>query len=1033
MPNTVFARFSLKTRITLATLVIFAICLWCLSFVAGQLLQKDMERQLGEQQFSTVSTVAGLLNSEFGLRFDALSRVAEKLAPLLQDNTNLQAFLENNIALHSMFNGGVIAYRPDYTAIADFPVIGRAGVNYSDRESVVAAIQEGKSSLSRPAMGKLLKAPSFLMTVPIRDVHDDIVGALSGVVNLGEANFLDHIPGNIYGKTGGYLLVAMQYRQVVTGTDKTRIMEMLPAPGIDPIVDRFMAGFEGSTVFVNQHGVELLTSHKIIPVTGWYLAASLPTTEALASILDMQRRMGAVTFVLAFLACFPIWWVLKRQLSPLVDTAKTLADLAEKDEHPQPLPISRHDEIGQLIGSFNRLLKMLGKRDAELQEVEWKFQALFEKGPIGVAYHEMIYDDFGKPIDYRFIDANDTYLTLTGVDPRGKTVLEAFPGIENDSFDWISTFGHVARTGEQKRFERHLQANDQWYDVVAYQYKPDHFVAAFTNITERKKAEEHLIKVSQRLLLATSSAELGVWEWNVRENSIDWDGRMFDLYGIKSEESLNTIETWMNGLHPDDKEAAIAECQAALNGEREFDTVFRVRLPDGTVKHIKANGLVIRTADGKAERMIGINADITERKAAEAELAQHREHLEELVASRTADLDTANKSLRLAKEMAEAANLAKSVFLANMSHEIRTPLNGIVGMTHILRRGKIDPDQAERLNKIDTAAAHLLSTINDILDLSKIEAGKIVLDDVPVAIDSLLSNVTSIMGARAQAKGLRLRVEIDSFLPDLQGDATRIQQGLLNYVGNAIKFTETGSVTLRTMALEESKDSALIRFEVQDTGIGIAPEIVPRLFTAFEQADNSTTRKFGGTGLGLAITKKLAELMGGEVGVNSTVGKGSSFWFTARLARKTNLSLAIQAEMTEAEHGIRKRYQGHRILIVDDEPVNLEVAKFMLEDIGLVVDTAGDGEQAINKVREASYAAILMDMQMPKLDGVEATQQIRKRPDCRDVPILAMTANAFAEDRARCLDAGMNDFISKPFSPDGLYAILLKHLEKRTH
>ena len=360
MPNTVFARFSLKTRITLATLVIFAICLWCLSFVAGQLLQKDMERQLGEQQFSTVSTVAGLLNSEFGLRFDALSRVAEKLAPLLQDNTNLQAFLENNIALHSMFNGGVIAYRPDYTAIADFPVIGRAGVNYSDRESVVAAIQEGKSSLSRPAMGKLLKAPSFLMTVPIRDVHDDIVGALSGVVNLGEANFLDHIPGNIYGKTGGYLLVAMQYRQVVTGTDKTRIMEMLPAPGIDPIVDRFMAGFEGSTVFVNQHGVELLTSHKIIPVTGWYLAASLPTTEALASILDMQRRMGAVTFVLAFLACFPIWWVLKRQLSPLVDTAKTLADLAEKDEHPQPLPISRHDEIGQLIGSFNHGCRYAG-------------------------------------------------------------------------------------------------------------------------------------------------------------------------------------------------------------------------------------------------------------------------------------------------------------------------------------------------------------------------------------------------------------------------------------------------------------------------------------------------------------------------------------------------------------------------------------------------------------------------------------------------------------------------------------------------
>lgn len=237
---------------------------------------------------------------------------------------------------------------------------------------------------------------------------------------------------------------------------------------------------------------------------------------------------------------------------------------------------------------------------------------------------------------------------------------------------------------------------------------------------------------------------------------------------------------------------------------------------------------------------------------------------------------------------------------------------------------------------------------------------------------------------------------------------------------------------LRAITLEENIDSALIRFEVQDTGIGIAPETMPRLFAAFEQADNSTTRKYGGTGLGLAITKKLAELMGGQVGVSSTVGNGSIFWFTARLVRNANPSHNIQPEMTEAENIIRARYQGHRILIVDDEPVNLEVAKFMLEDIGLIVDTARDGEQAIQKVRETSYAGILMDMQMPNLDGVEAAQQIRELPSCSEIAILAMTANAFAEDRARCIKAGMNDFITKPFSPEGLYAILLKCLEKRS-
>ncbi|MBS1228317.1 MAG: domain S-box [Proteobacteria bacterium] len=419
--------------------------------------------------------------------------------------------------------------------------------------------------------------------------------------------------------------------------------------------------------------------------------------------------------------------------------------------------------------------------------------------------------------------------------------------------------------------------------------------------------------------------------------------------------------------------------------------------------------------------MLGIGRDITGRKQAEAELQQHRLHLEELVASRTVELAQA-------KEAAETANLAKTAFLANMSHEIRTPMNAILGMAHLLRRAGVTPAQADRLDKIDAASDHLLATINNILDISKIEAGKFVLDDSALTVSSLISNVSSILSERAKDKGLELKTESDSFPTPLRGDPTRLQQAMLNYVANAIKFTEHGTVTLRAFVQEESAESVLARFEVIDTGIGIAPEVQQRIFNAFEQADNSTSRKYGGSGLGLVISKRLAELMGGEAGVESTAGVGSTFWFTVRLRKGQSHEDLTPTPTADAEATLRQDHRGRRILLVDDEQINLEVAQFLLEGSGLVVETAENGFEAIERARETNYAVILMDMQMPKLDGLEATRQIRELPGQRDTPIIAMTANAFAEDRARCLDAGMNDFLIKPFDPEQLFSTLLKHL-----
>ena len=385
----------------------------------------------------------------------------------------------------------------------------------------------------------------------------------------------------------------------------------------------------------------------------------------------------------------------------------------------------------------------------------------------------------------------------------------------------------------------------------------------------------------------------------------------------------------------------------------------------------------------------------------------------------------------LRKEVAEAANRAKSTFLANMSHELRTPMNAIMGMTALALRRATDPRQVDQLSKVTQASQHLLAVINDILDISKIEAERLTLEQIAFTLGGVLENLNTLLREKAVEKHLQLSVDIAPELArqTLQGDPLRLGQILLNLTGNALKFTPQGSIAVRAERIEESTTEVLLRFEVRDTGIGISREEETRLFRAFEQADGSTTRRYGGSGLGLAISKRLVEMMGGCIGVDSQPGVGSVFWFTARL-NKSALNEAPLPELPalSAEEQLRTHYAGSRILLVEDEPVNREVSCGLLEEVDFQVDLAVDGSEALALATQFDYDLILMDVQMPKMNGIEATQAIRQLPGRQQTPILAMTANAFDEDRQLCLDAGMNDHIGKPVDPDVLFETLLKWL-----
>ncbi|MBI1395766.1 MAG: PAS domain-containing protein [Betaproteobacteria bacterium] len=895
------------------------------------------------------------------------------------------------------------------------------------------------------------------------------------------------------------------------------------------------------------------------------------------------------------------------------------------------------------------------------------------------------------------------YTGTTGDDPQGYGWLDQVHPDDRDTL--VTLWRTCLASGEPFDTEFRIRGRDgqyRWFKTRAVPIRDEsgtivRWYGSNADIQDVKEASEALRESEYRWIMALDGAGHGVWDWNVTTGRLFLSHQWKAMLGYEEWDIGDEQSEWSTRVHPDDLPEVMAALERHLTGDHPvYRSEHRMRCRDGAYKWVLDQGTVVtRDAQGRPQRVIGTITDISETRRIGAELEEHRAHLEDIVASRTAELQETNQVLaersaevadlynkapcgyhsvnangdivaindteltwlgysrdevvgkiglrdliaphslpkferqfvefvetgtlmgseldfirkdgailpvvvsasavfdesgrflhsrstvfddsdrrvrdhqimalheeleRRAAE-AEAANRAKSAFLANMSHEIRTPMNAIIGLTHLMSRAARDPGQKDKLAKIADAAKHLLSIINDILDISKIEAGKLELEHTDVDVESVMNGICTLVAERAESKGLELVVDTDpALLRPLRGDPTRLRQVLLNYASNAVKFTNEGSVVIRSRVTSASDTALTVRFEVEDTGIGVPSEARQRLFGAFEQADNSTTRRYGGTGLGLAINRRLAQLMGGDVGVDSTAGQGSTFWFTARLdidgveplpdlsralAGERALVVARAAAVREAfasmlgrlgaevetspsadtamtsrdagfdiilvdqreaepcadacrnclaeqregrrvrafvlsrfsgrgnadfarslgfdgvltrpvglsvlldrlagqpvtgarfgagaatsgvEESLRLRAAGARVLLAEDNPINQEVAVHLLQGVGLAVDVVENGAQAVDLARTGRHALVLMDMQMPVMDGLAATRAIRAFASGAQLPIIAMTANAFDEDRNECIAAGMDDHLGKPVDPETFYTLLLKWL-----
>jgi PAS domain S-box-containing protein len=901
-------------------------------------------------------------------------------------------------------------------------------------------------------------------------------------------------------------------------------------------------------------------------MTGWPTAdAAGRPVEEVFRILNAQTRESAEN---------PVERVLREGVSVSLanHTALIARDGTEHQIADSCAPIRDTDgTLGGVVLVFRDVTEEYRRRE-QLRESEEQQRQLIEHAVSAIAVHEIVLDDAGRAVDYIYLSANPAFERHTGLRPEdvvGRRAGEVLPGIEKTPF--IEIFGKVVQTGESVSIEQYCEPLRRHLFINAYRLGTGRFATVFTNITERKQMETMLRDNEARLRGITESAQDAIIMMDNRGDISFWNPAAEKILGYQADEVLgrNLHELLAPERFHEQHNKAYSQFVKTGQGDAIGKTVeLAARRKDA--REITVALSLSAVSLNNEWHAVGILRDISERKQAEQALLETNRELENATAR--------------ANEMAaraEMASIAKSEFLANMSHEIRTPLNGIIGMTHLLLDTPLGDEQRRHAEVVRNSGDLLLGLINDILDFSKIEAGKLELEELDFDLQSLLDDFAATLALRAQEKGIELLCGTDPATPTLlHGDPGRLRQILTNLAGNAIKFTHVGEVAIHVAPQSQTEETALLRFTVRDTGIGIPEQKINLLFEKFTQADASTTRKYGGTGLGLAISKQLAEIMGGEIGVDSKEGKGTEFWFTVRLRKQirgtkppsypaaglsgirilivddnaTNreiltkqmlswgmrptetfngpsaiqalynaladkdpfllavidmqmpdmngetlgriirtdprlsetrmvmltslgargdtklfaeigfaayltkpirhqelkgvLSLVLAGQSMElprklpivTRHTVRETLapfagSNARILLAEDNITNQQVALGILKKFGLDADAVANGEEALVALKSIPYDLVLMDVQMPVMDGLEATRRIRDRETSLlnpAIPVIAMTAHAMHGDREKCLRAGMNDYVPKPLSPQNLAETLEKWLPKKT-